>query len=260
MDNFSTRKTEHFTFREMSDMITGIVTVMNEIEIFKNEAFGEVRVAGTSEEPLFCLADVCKILNLQTGVTKNRLDEKGISLINTPTNGGIQQLIYVNESNLYKVIMRSDKPQAEPFQDWVCSEVLPSIRKTGGYSVEKKLPKNYLEALRELVVAVEENERLSLENSSMQPKARYFDALVARNMLTNIRDTAKQLHLSQREFVSLLLENRFVYRDEKNSLKPFVEYVPSCFEIKDFEKNGYTGTQLLVTPKGKETFRLLWGR
>lgn len=103
---------------------------MNGIQIFKNEVFGEVRVAGTSEEPLFCLADVCKILDLQVGATKNRLDEKGISLINTPTNGGIQQLIYVSEKNLYKAIMRSDKPQAEPFQDWVCGEVLPSIRKT----------------------------------------------------------------------------------------------------------------------------------
>lgn len=103
---------------------------MNGIQIFKNEVFGEVRVAGTSEEPLFCLADVCKILDLQVGATKNRLDEKGISLINTPTNGGIKQLIYVSEKNLYKAIMRSDKPQAEPFQDWVCGEVLPSIRKT----------------------------------------------------------------------------------------------------------------------------------
>ena len=109
---------------------------MNDIQIFKNEAFGEVRVAGTSEEPLFCLADVCKILDLHTGMTKQRLDEKGVSLIDTPTNGGIQQLIYVNEKNLYKAIMRSDKPQAEPFQDWVCGEVLPSIRKHGIYATD----------------------------------------------------------------------------------------------------------------------------
>ena len=108
----------------------------NDIQIFKNEVLGEVRVAGTSEEPLFCLADVCKILDLQVGATKNRLDEKGINLINTPTNGGIQQLVYVSEKNLYKTIMRSDKPQAEPFQDWVCGEVLPSIRKHGIYATD----------------------------------------------------------------------------------------------------------------------------
>ena len=110
---------------------------MNEIKIFKNERFGEIRTAGTSEEPLFCLADVCRVLELQPGRTKQRLSEKGITSIKTLTNGGHQDLIYINEQNLYKVIMRSDKPQAEPFQDWVCGEVLPSIRKTGGYIAAK---------------------------------------------------------------------------------------------------------------------------
>lgn len=112
---------------------------MDDIQIFKNEVFGEVRVAGTSEEPLFCLADICRILDLHTGMTKQRLDAKGVSLIDTPTNGGVQQLIYMSEKNLYKTIMRSDKPQAEPFQDWVCGEVLPSIRKHGGYLTPDKI-------------------------------------------------------------------------------------------------------------------------
>lgn len=104
-----------------------------QITIFNNPQFGDIRTAGTADNPLFCLADVCKVLDLQTGATKNRLNPKGISSINTPTNGGNQLLVFINEQNLYKVIMRSDKPQAEPFQDWVCGEVLPTIRKTGGY-------------------------------------------------------------------------------------------------------------------------------
>lgn len=234
---------------------------MAAIEIFKNESFGEVRVAGTSEQPLFCLADVCRVLELQTGATKNRLDEKGISLINTPTNGGIQQLVYINEKNLYKVIMRSDKPQAEPFQDWVCGEVLPTLRKTGQYSVQKQyqLPQTYLEALKALVVAEEEKQQLALENKVMKPKAEYFDNLVDRNLLTNIRDTAKQIHIPQNKFVSLLLEHKFVYRDAKRKLKPYAEYTPLYFELKDFERNGHADTQLLINPKGKETFRLMWG-
>nr|DAD63768.1 MAG TPA: repressor domain protein [Caudoviricetes sp.] len=107
--------------------------MQNQITIFNNPQFGEIRTAGTAEQPLFCLADVCKALDLQTGATKSRLNSKGISSINTLTSGGNQTLIFINEQNLYKVIMRSDKPQAEPFQDWVCGEVLPSIRKTGGY-------------------------------------------------------------------------------------------------------------------------------
>lgn len=106
---------------------------MNEVRIFENAQFGQVRTAGTSDEPLFCLADVCKVLELTVQNTKKRLNEKGVYSIYTPTQGGEQQLLFVNEQNLYKVIMRSDKPQAEPFQDWVCGEVLPSIRKSGGY-------------------------------------------------------------------------------------------------------------------------------
>lgn len=103
------------------------------ITIFTNPTFGEIRTAGTADEPMFCLADVCKVLELQVTPTKNRLNQKGVNSINTLTNGGRQSMIFINEQNLYKVIMRSDKPQAEPFQDWVCGEVLPTIRKTGGY-------------------------------------------------------------------------------------------------------------------------------
>ena len=102
-------------------------------------------------------------------------------------------------------------------------------------------------------------QQLALDNKLMKPKADYFDALVDRNMLTNLRDTAKQIHLTQNKFIALLLEHKFVYRDAKNKLKPYAEYTPLYFEMKDFEKNGHTGTQLLITPKGKETFRLMWG-
>lgn len=109
-----------------------------------------------------------------------------------------------------------------------------------------------------MVVAVEENERLSLENSAMKPKAEYFDKLVDRNLLTNLRDTAKELKIPQNTFISLLLENKYVYRDTKQKLKPYAEHTPSLFELKDYERNGHAGIQLFVTPKGKETFRLMF--
>lgn len=123
---------------------------MNEIKIFNNDCFGEVRVAGTSENPLFCLADICKVLELQVTPTKNRLKQDGVSLIKgvskTTNQYGVTteqevMLTFINEQNLYKVIMRSDKPQAEPFQDWVCGEVLPSIRKHGAYMTNNTLEK-----------------------------------------------------------------------------------------------------------------------
>lgn len=179
--------------------------------------------------------------------------------MDTPTEGGNQQVTFVTESGLYDVIIRSDSEKAKPFRKWITNEVLPSIRKTGEYSVKKALPKTYLEALKELVVVVEANEMLSLENKSMKPKAEYFDNLVDRNLLTNIRDTAKQIGIKEKDFVNYLLENKYMYRDKKKQLRPYAEHVPSLFQIKDYENNGHTGQQVLLTPKGKETFRLLVG-
>lgn len=225
----------------------------NRIKIFENAELGKVRVAGTSEEPLFCLSDVCKILDLHTGMTKQRLDEKGVSSIDTLTKGGIQPLIYISEKNLYKVIMRSDKPQAEPFQDWVCGEVLPSIRKTGSYSVKPKLP-SYAEALRQLADKVEENERLQIENKDMKPKADYFDTLVERGSNLNLRDTAKMIGVSERFFIEYLLLNGYLYRDAKRKLKPIAKYVGKYFVLKEWVRGENTGSQTLVTVEGKDKF------
>lgn len=111
---------------------------MNDLQIFNNEEFGEIRTITKDNEPMFCLADVCKALELSNpSMIKSRLNEKGISNIDTLTTGGKQKLLYVNESNLYKTIFQSRKESAERFTDWVTSEVLPSIRKTGSYGVPK---------------------------------------------------------------------------------------------------------------------------
>lgn len=109
-----------------------------ELQIFSNEEFGEVRTATINDEPWFCLADVCKALELtQPSKVKERLNPKGVNSIPTLTKGGEQKLLYINESNLYKTIFQSRKESAERFTDWVTSEVLPSIRKTGNYSMPK---------------------------------------------------------------------------------------------------------------------------
>ena len=102
-----------------------------------------------------------------------------------------------------------------------------------------------------------QRQQLAIENKVMRPKAEYFDKLIDRNLLTNIRDTAKQIHIPQNKFVKWLLDKRFVYRDAKRKLKPYAEYIPEYFELKDFERNGHADTQLLINPKGKETFRLM---
>lgn len=133
---------------------------MSEIQIFYNPAFGEIRTAiDKAGEPLFCLADVCKALDI-TNVSnvKQRLSGKGVHSVDTLTNGGIQAMIFVNEANLYKCVFQSRKPYAEAFQDWVCDEVLPAIRKTGSYSVMKE-PLSPAEALLVQVQLMVDHER-----------------------------------------------------------------------------------------------------
>ena len=107
---------------------------MSEVQIFNSTEFGDIRTVTIDNEPMFCLSDVCKALGLtQPSKVKDRLNAKGVSSIPTLTAGGEQKLLYINESNLYKTIFQSRKESAERFTDWVTSEVLPEIRKTGSY-------------------------------------------------------------------------------------------------------------------------------
>jgi len=104
-----------------------------------------------------------------------------------------------------------------------------------------------------------ENSRLLVANTTMQPKAEYFDELVDRNLLTSFRDTAKELKVQEKIFIQFLLDKKYIYRDRKGKLKPYAEKNDQLFEIKEArnEKTGWVGTQTLITPKGRETFRLL---
>lgn len=104
-----------------------------------------------------------------------------------------------------------------------------------------------------------DNSRLTVDNQIMEPKAAYFDSMVDRNLLTNFRETAKQLGVKERAFVNFLLEHKYVYRDKKGKLMPYAEKNKGLFDIKECfnEKTEWSGTQTLITPKGRETFRLL---
>lgn len=109
---------------------------MNNIQIFQNEQFGQVRIAmDESNEPLFCLADVCNVIGIANARNvKSRLEDDDVRRMDTADSlGRIQQVTFVTESGLYDVIIRSDSEKAKPFRKWVSSEVLPSIRKHGAY-------------------------------------------------------------------------------------------------------------------------------
>ena len=178
------------------------------------------------------------------------------------------EMSFIPESDLYRLVFSSKLPTAEKFTDWVTEEVLPSIRRNGGYIAgqESMTPEELMAAALIMANKTIENQKLRLstltvENQIMKPKADYFDDLVDRNLLTNFRDTAKQFHTGQKEFVSFLLGKKYIYRDKSGKLLPYQRYIDDgLFELKECvnEKTGWKGTQTLITPKGRETFRLLF--
>lgn len=246
---------------------------MNELQIF-NYNGNEVRTIQKDGEPWWVLKDVCNVLDLSdTNKTAERLDVDELTRIKFVTGGQNREMLCVNESGLYNVILRSDKPEAKPFRKWVTSEVLPSIRKHGAYMTPETLEQAILnpDMMIKLCTALKDeqdknkalqavNSSLTVDNQIMKPKADYFDELVDRNLLTNFRETAKQLQVKEKEFIRFLLEKKFIYRDKRGKIQPYADKNNGLFEVKEFsnEKTGFASTQTLITPKGRETFRLLF--
>mgnify|MGYP000018393059 CR=1 FL=1 len=131
------------------------------------------------------------------------------------------------------------------------------IRVEEAWNSPEMIMKRALEIANEKVKALQVSvSQLTVDKQIMQPKADYFDELVDRNLLTGIRETAKELKVKQNTFVNFLLDKKYLYRDKKGKLMPLEN---GLFEIKEFsnEKTGFSSTQVFITPKGKETFRLL---
>lgn len=251
---------------------------MNELMIFNNPEFGTVRTLDESGNVLFCGTDVAQAL----GYAKPRdavsthcphAVKRGVGVqTGTKADGSpamqTVEMSFIPESDLYRLVFSSKLPTAEKFTDWVTEEVLPSIRRNGGYIAgqESMTPEELMAAALIMANKTIENQKarlsnLTVENQIMKPKADYFDDLVDRNLLTNFRDTAKQFHAGQNEFVSFLLGKKYIYRGKSGKQLPYQRYVDDgLFELKECvnEKSGWKGTQTLITPKGRETFRLLF--
>lgn len=241
---------------------------MNELMIFNNPEFGNIRMMDEDGSVLFCGNDVAKALGYKSpkdaisthcrGAVKRRL---------TDSIGREQDTAFIPESDLYRLVFSSKLPTAEKFTDWVTKDVLPAIRKHGGYvnGQESMTPEELMAAalLMAQKTIADRDARIStltVENQIMAPKADYFDALVDRNLLTGFRETAKQLGVPPRAFVNFLIEKKYVYRDKKGKILPYEAKNDGLFEVKEClnEKTKWSGVQTLITPKGRETFRLLF--
>ena len=173
---------------------------MNELKVFNNNEFGDVRVSIVDDEPWFCLLDVCGILGIDNSRNvKNRLSEKGVHTIDTLTKGGKQALLYINESNLYKTIFQSKKEEAEKFTEWVTSEVIPSIRKHGAYMTDNTLeealtsPDFLIRLATELKNEKEARKKAEDKIAEDKPKVLFAEAVNASSTSILIGDLAKIL-------------------------------------------------------------------
>lgn len=246
---------------------------MNELKIFKKEGFGEIRTVEIEGKPFFCGTDVAKALGY-TNPNKAVNDHcRAITKCSTPISGKMQEINFISEGDLYRLIVSSKLPTAEKFERWVFDEVLPSIRKRGGYingqsemSPEELMAKALQVAQKTLEerearikTLTAQNSALIVEKQMLQPKADYLDELVDRNLLTNFRETAKELGIGQKDFVNFLISNKYVYRDKRGKLMPYSNKGQGLFAVKESynEKSRWSGIQTLITPRGRETFRLL---
>lgn len=234
---------------------------MDEIKIFQNEQFGQIRiVVNENNEPLFCLADVCNVLGLRQGDVRQRLEEGVVSTQPLETSGGVQQANFVTEDGLYDAILDSRKPEAKKFRKWVTSEVLPSIRKHGGYitAQQNDTPEEIM--ARALIVAQEtlkrKEQRLIEAESKIQqdaPKVLFADAVSTSQRSCLIAELANILqqngvNIGQNRLFSWMRDNGYLCQKGDYYNQPTQKSMKlGLFELKKTSITKPDGSVLVTT-------------
>lgn len=236
---------------------------MNDLKIFNNEEFGEIRTVVVNGEPMFCLVDICKALEIKnaTDVAK-RLDEDERTRLNLGRQG---ETNFITESGLYAVILRSDKPNAKKFRKWVTSEVLPSIRKNGGYiNGQETLSDDELMA-KALMVAQNKIAERDKVIERMKPKEIFADAVSTSKTSILVGDLAKLIcqngyKIGQKRLFDWLRENGYLIKNGTSRNMPSQRYLEQgLFEIKESNIQNPDGSVRItkttkVTGKGQIYF------
>ena len=249
---------------------------MNELTVIQQqEILGKpFTVYGDFENPLFLAREVAEwIEHSNARVMLQTVDEEEKLCVNNPyALKGQKEQWFLTEDGVYEVLMQSRKPIAKQFKKEV-KAVLKSIRKHGAYMTTETLEQVLLnpDTMIKLCMQLKEeqnkngelqlkNAELTVNNQIMKPKADYFDELVERGTLTNFRETAKLFDVREKEFINFLIDKKYIYRDKKGKLVPYANKNNGLFATKETynEKTDWSGTQTLITPKGRETFRLLY--
>lgn len=244
---------------------------MNEIKIFSNPQFGEVRMAmSENNEPLFCLVDVAKALGYKNPA-KAVIDHcKGVTVLETPTNGGIQSIKFGREGDMYRLVLKSNAPKAEEFQAWVCDDVLPTIRKHGVYATPQTIdnlladPDNAIKVFQTLK---EERQLRQLAEAKIEadaPKVLFHDAVTGSKSTCLVGELAKIItqndyKIGQNRLFEWLRENGYLGKRGEYYNIPNQQYMEmGLFDVKKtvHDENGVmvTKTTTKVTGKGQAYF------
>ncbi|MFA7030589.1 MAG: phage antirepressor KilAC domain-containing protein [Candidatus Cloacimonadaceae bacterium] len=236
---------------------------MNNILQFNNKEFGELTVIEKNGEFFFLGKEVAEKLgysNTRDALARH-VDIEDRADVGIHDGRQMRSMTAINESGLYSLILSSKLSSAKRFKHWVTKEVLPSIRKNGGYIAGQEKLTNEEILAKAMLVANNVIEEKNQKIKELEPKANYYDQLVDKNLLTNFRNTAKQLNIPQKAFIDFLLTNDFVYRDKHQRLLPYSRKNKGYFEVKEWisEDGRLVGIQTLITPKGRNYFLVLLG-
>ncbi|MBQ9504947.1 MAG: phage antirepressor KilAC domain-containing protein [Lachnospiraceae bacterium] len=240
---------------------------MNNLQVFNNEQFGQVRLCfDENNDVWFCGRDVldalCYSLTSSIQSAFGAVPDLWKANKRMATPGGEQNMLCLSEQGLYFFLGRSDKPKALQYQMYIANEVMPSIRKHGMYATDEVIDK-ILEDPEFGIKLLIEYKAAKEKIAELKPKADYFDELGDRNLLTGITETAKEFGIGLKKFTNYLIDKGYCFRDKKKRLQPCMKYVENgLFALKECknEANGWAGTQLMITPKGRETLKLLIGK
>lgn len=241
---------------------------MNEIQVFNNPTFGEIRTVSIKNEPWFVGKDVAQVLGYSDTAQAIRkhvdAEDKGVVEMTTP--GGIQPTTAINESGLYSLILSSKLPSAKAFKRWVTSEVLPAIRKNGGYITGQENMTDQEIMARALLVAQKTIESKNKQISEMQPKALFADSVAASSSTILVGELAKILRqngvdIGEKRLFAWLRENGYLIRRKGSDYNmPTQKSVDlGIFRIKETvinHSNGHTSISRTpkVTGKGQQYF------
>ena len=233
---------------------------MNEMQIFKNREFGTIRTFTNEQgEALFCAKDVCDALGYkQTHKAVERHVDKGDGMKRpTPTASGIQTMLYINESGLYALILSSKLESARRFKHWVTSEVLPSIRKQGGYIVARPHESDEVILARALQIMQATLQRRDEQIAQLKPRADYADHVLDSISCFTVTQIGKELNMTGHDLNRLLCEMRIQYVQSGQYLL-YADYARQglaknrSFEYHTSDGELRTKTYLVWTERGRD--------